>query len=271
MTCDVTSVASSVFSGIRSKPLHTLQMRYWRAIHAEFMTHRAFSRNAGSSRAIPVKTMLKQIWSDPAGPIHWGANQAGMQADAELRGWRLLAAKVVWRLSAKSAAFWSWLAMKIGLHKQVANRITEPYQYINVVVSATDWDNFFELRCHPDAQPEIQELADKIQEVISSTTPQLLKRGEWHLPYLLPEETAYSLSTKIKLSVARCARVSYAPFDGNASIEAEIGRHDRLLSSRPIHASPAEHQAMCTGDITRWKNFSGWMQYRQLVEDNVQL
>lgn len=254
--------------------LWSLQLRYWRAIHAELMTHRVFSRNAGSSRAIPVKRMLRQVWNDPAGPMHWGANQAGMQANAQLVGWRLWAAKKVWRMAAKAAAFFSWLEMKIGLHKQVANRITEPYQWINVVLSTTDTANFYSLRKHPDAQPEFQELAenmyDVMAEAISTGAVHELQPGEWHLIYVTDEERAtLPLDTLVKLSTARAARVSYEPFDGNGSTEKEIERHDLLVGSEPIHASPTEHQAMCTDTLDRIKNFTGFKQYRCYVEDGV--
>src|SRR5690606_30080072 len=119
-----------------------MQLRYPRFIHAEFMTHRAFSRNASSSRAIPVHKMLSQVWNDPATPIHWGASRPGMQAREELKGWKRKAAQAIWKLAGRAACVFAWGAMKLGLHKQVANRILEPWQYIHVVVTATDWDNF---------------------------------------------------------------------------------------------------------------------------------
>lgn len=270
MTCEVEVIKAAVSGGTEHR-LASLRLRYWRAIHAELMTHRVFSRNAGSSRAIPVKRMLKQIWNDPAGPIHWGANQSGMQANEQLTGWRLWAAKKVWRLAARFAAFFSWLEMKIGLHKQVANRITEPYQYINVMVTSTDWDNFFHLRCHPDAQPEFQELALKMQDALEEAPYEVMHEGDWYLPWILPEEEDLPLDVKLKLSTARSARISYEPFDGNASIEKECERHDKLVASEPIHASPTEHAAECTGDSTRWANFTGFRQYRWLIEHGLEV
>lgn len=254
--------------------LWSFQLRYWRAIHAEVMTHRVFSRNAGSSRAIPVHKVLSQVWNDPAGPIHWGVNQAGMQARAELVGWKRALAGSLWRGAAKTMCAFAWTMMKLGVHKQVANRLLEPWQYINVVVSSTEWDNFFALRCHPDAQPEFQELAHRIYFVMSATKQagqmQELNPGDWHLIYTSPEEeTSLPIGTLLKLSAARAARVSYEPFDGNASIEKEIERHDLLVGSEPIHASPTEHQAVCMGNGQGSGNFRGFVQYRKFVEDNV--
>lgn len=266
---EVRVIADSVGpSGIR---ITTIQMRYWRAIHAEFMTHRAFSRNASSSRAIPVKTMLKQVWNNPAGPLHWGQNRPGMQAKFELTGWRRRTAQLLWRGAAKTACVFAWGLMKLGMHKQVANRILEPFQYISVIVTATDWDNFFKLRDHPDAQPEIQHLAQLIRQAMNHSVPKYLNQHEWHLPYVTDEERAiHSVDILRKLSTARCARVSYLTHDGQKpDVEKDIKLHDRLVVAKPIHASPAEHQAMALpSSTTTFRNFRGWMQYRVVLENN---
>lgn len=268
MTCTVIGILAS--RAPHGRTLRTLQLRYWRAIHAELMTHRVFSRNAGSSRAIPVRKVLAQVWSDPAGPIHWGANQAGMQARAELVGWRRALAGGLWRLAGKVACGFAWSMMKIGLHKQVANRLLEPWQYINVLVTSTEWDNFFNLRCHPDAQPEIQELAEAMRQVVMTMDVQYLMPGEWHLPYVMPAESRdFKLETVLKLSTARCARISYEPFDGNSSVDKECQRHDDLVGAEPIHASPTEHQAVAMHGTGFSANFDGWRQYRWYVERGV--
>lgn len=267
----------------------TVQTRYWRAIHAELMTHRVFSRNASSSRAIPVSTMLKQVWNDPAGPLHWGVNQAGMQARAEMVGWRRAAAGMLWRGAAKAACAFAWGLMKLGAHKQVANRLLEPFQYISVIITATDWDNFFELRDHEDAQPEIQHLARSIRAAMKDSWPKRMAAGEWHLPYITDGDydAAYQICKKnritrdepgykeivtilLKLSVARCARVSYLTHDGETpSVKKDIQLHDRLVVSRPIHASPAEHQAVAKPNNYRYRNLIGWKQYRVELEEQL--
>lgn len=269
----------------------TVQTRYWRAIHAELMTHRVFSRNASSSRAIPVSTMLKQVWNDPAGPLHWGVNQAGMQARAEMVGWRRAAAGMLWRGAAKAACAFAWGLMKLGAHKQVANRLLEPFQYISVIITATDWDNFFELRDHEDAQPEIQHLARSIRAAMKDSWPKRMAAGEWHLPYIVDSDydAAYQICKKnritrdepsykeivtilLKLSVARCARVSFLTHDGETpSVKKDIQLHDRLVVARPIHASPAEHQAMARANNNRYRNLTGWMQYRVELEEQLSM
>ena len=263
-------------AGVR---LVTMQLCYPRFIHSEFMTHRVFSRNASSSRAIPVKKMLEMVRNEPAMPIHWGANQPGMQASQEVQ--HVGVAKDLWCIAAKKAADIAEEMEKMGLHKQVANRILEPFQWIHVIVTATEWEGFFELRAHPDAQPEIHELAIRMREAMEQSTPKLLKRGEWHLPYISEEERGmYFEKVLCQMSAARCARVSYLTHDGQKpDPQKDIELYERLVGSKPMHASPVEHQA--TPD-TYYKegsfqeegwgsehlhgNFVGWKQFRKSLE-----
>ena len=132
---EVKMIADSVSEfGVR---ICTLQLKYPRFIHSEFMTHRVFSRSASSSRAIPINKIISQVWNDPAMPVHWGANVSGMQAKKELKGWRLSLAKNIWVTASKFACIFAYLFSKIGLHKQIGNRILEPWQFINVIVTST--------------------------------------------------------------------------------------------------------------------------------------
>jgi len=247
--------------GIR---ITTFQLRYWRAIHAELMTHRVFSRNAGSSRARPSKAIIEQVAHDPWGPIVWGLNEPGMQAnnladiDVEMQSlWS-------WRNAAKRAANSATTLMNLGLHKQIVNRVLEPFTYIDVVVTATDYANWFALRLDEDAQPEIQQLAQVMKDAMEASTPVLLKPAEWHLPYITTNDYAEAqnhvsyviskdrpetlLDLLKKISAARCARTSYKAFDGKvASIDDDLSLFDKLMSGNLKHASPTEHIA--TPDI----------------------
>lgn len=273
MACEVKIIKDSLNpdNGVR---LTTMQLRYWRSIHGEFMTHRVFSRNASSSRAIPINTFLKQVWNDPAGPIHWGANNPGMQAKAELTGFKLWFAKQAWKWTGRMVCGMVWLTNKVAKpHKQTFNRLLEPWQYISVIVTATEWDNFFELRNHKDAQPEIRELAIAMLAAMENSTPEY---REVHLPYVTREEEKMYINGEIdeatlfKISAARCARVSYLTHDGSApSIDKDIRLHDQLVGSVPIHASPTEHQAVIADDDRFYKNFRGWKQYRIDVEERL--
>ncbi|MGV8863253.1 MAG: FAD-dependent thymidylate synthase [Pseudomonas sp.] len=247
--------------------LVSLETRYWRGIHAEVMTHRVFSRNAGSSRAKPLRHVMDQVLNDPAGPLHWGANRPGMQAKEELTGWRLWVAKKLWRLA--SLLMWgvAWGFEKIGLHKQVANRILEPFQWIDVLITATEWDNFFQLRMHPDAQPEIQELATVMHAAIQTSIPRVLSLGEWHLPYVKQQEHGvYPIEELKKFSAARSARISYKNFDGSVSQRKDQKLFTQLTSATPMHASPLEHVATPMPTAAFNRNFRGWGQFRVELE-----
>ena len=267
METNVKVIAASV--NAEGKRILTLQCTYWRAIHGEIMTHRVFSRNAMSSRAVPVKKMLAQVWSHPAEPVHWGRNNPGMQSKSELTGWRKWLARKLWRGAAKAAVVFAWTLDKLGGHKQWVNRLLEPWQWMHTIITATDWENFFELRCHADAQPEFQKLACMIKEEAEKATYTYMAIGEWHLPYVTPKERL-SLTTDLalKVSAARCARVSYLTHDGKTpSTEADLNLFERLAGSRPLHASPLEHQA--TPGESHTGNFTGWTQHRKLWEASI--
>lgn len=248
----------------------TFQLKYPRFIHSEVMTHRVFSRNASSSRAIPVKKMIEQVRNNPAMPIHWGANQSGMQAVDELTEKSLSYVKNEWLFAAINAASTAETMQKLGLHKQVSNRILEPFQHIHVVLTATDFDNFLELRYHEDAQPEIYALASLIKDALETNKPKLLKQGEWHLPYVSDsEKESLDIDTQLKLSTARCCRVSYLNHDQTKpEIEKDVALFERLVGSAPLHASPLEHQARPENklEFCGVSNLKGWVQYRKLFE-----
>jgi hypothetical protein len=273
--------------GIR---LTTMQLRYPKFIHGEFMTHRKFSRNASSSRAIPVKRLIQDVISDPAIPIYWGKNMPGMQAIEEFTD-NERDAMIEWWLELRDMAVKQASMMsRNGLHKQLVNRMIEPWCHINVVVTSTEWANFDALRCHPAAQPEMRALAEAMRDARKASNPRFLKPGEWHLPYVTDDELnalgGYTAGqpdhkdwlTFIKASVARCARVSYLTQEGRTPTFGEdLALYDRLVGSEPLHASPAEHQAtpdtrMSDGfrtDLWRHQeqhaNFVGWRQYRKML------
>lgn len=170
--------------------LTTMVLRYPRFIHSEFMTHRVFSRNAASSRAIPIKKMIEQVEKDPAQPVFWGKNQPGMQAKEELDPVRKERAILYWGAAAYAMVNHAHMLDSLGVHKQIVNRLLEPWQYMETLVTSTDWANFYALRYHPDAQPEIQTLARAMLEAHQASTPTELKLGDWHLPFITPDDRA---------------------------------------------------------------------------------
>ena len=267
--------------------LTTFELTYPRFVHAELLTHRLFSRNSASSRALPTKKLLEQIRANPVMPKWWGRNQSGMQAKVELAGWRLELVKRVW-LGARYPAMWtSRLLNRIGLHKQIANRVLEPWMFITVIVSATEYENWYYLRDSEFAQPEIAWVAEKMRECHRESTPIKSVEGAWHLPYieLVDEdsplyvdltELANALGVSksdqevvqnalVMISTARCARVSYLTHDGKRDYTKDIELHERCRDNG--HWSAFEHCAVALHGSIRSGNFVGWRQYRKTFEN----
>lgn len=262
MTITAKVIAHSRHVG--SPDLITLECRYPRFIHAEFMTHRVFSRNASSSRAVPVSRMIQDVLDDPAMPVAWGSNKPGMQAGDELGNLSRFACQEYWLKARNNAVDMARGMAAHGAHKQIVNRVLEPFAHISVVVTATEWDNFFALRCHPDADPTMRALADAMRDAIAGSDARF---AEWHLPYVSHAESDdldVSINTLALLSAARCARVSYLNHDGSTpDIDKDLALAKRLMDSR--HMSPFEHQAHARPDKDS-NNFRGWVQHRAMVE-----
>jgi thymidylate synthase ThyX len=289
MTIEAKVIEDSISD--EGKRICTLQVKFHRFILPEFNTHRVFSRNFSSSRAIPTKTLLKQVAEEPAMPVHWGKNQPGMQAAEELDPLTKRSARASWIEAAKDAALRASVMSAMGCHKQIVNRVIEPYLWAHGVVTSTEWDNWFSLRAHEDAQPEIHELALRMREAMDTSIPQPLKYNEWHLPYVTEEERNdpfFKLPKNAgllqKISAARCCRVSYLKHDGTRpNISDDLNLFERLAGAVPLHASPLEHQATpdeyhyTNGGYTKLGcvhphlhgNFSGWVQYRKLWEREI--
>lgn len=245
----------------RGKRLTTLEVKFPRFVLAEFNTHRMLSRNSASSRAIPVAKQVNKLTADNmfVGE-HWGSNKPGMQAGAELEGEVLEEVKAIWRETGRYVIEQAKRLEKLGLHKQKTNRIMEAFMWHTVIVTATEWDNFYALRDHPAAQPEIRDAAIVMREAMKASTPIELGYGEWHTPLILPEED-FPLPERIWISGGRCARVSYETHDGRRDPVEDVGLHDRL--SNDGHMSPFEHQARPLEENEQQEgNFIGWYQHR---------
>jgi hypothetical protein len=285
-----------------SPPIYTVRGRMPRCIWPEALTHRKFGRNARSSRAVPIQTMINEIRTNPFLPWHWGKNQKGMQAseecdqqvlvdwDCEIDREDWLSREEAWLSARDSAVHLAERFNEAGYHKQVVNRLLEPFMWIDVIITSTDWANFEWLRNHSDAEPHLQDWAKLCMDAIRSCEVTELSPGEWHLPYITGEDTeaAYmgfgesevgvveGLEWLRQISAARCARISYKPFDGDPSYDRELQRYAGLVSSDHIHASPMEHQAMPDTGFKRnvtqkynnpelHGNLNGWIQYRKLI------
>lgn len=246
----------------QGKNIATFELTYHRYIHGEFMTHRLFSRNAMSSRAVPVAKMLDAIRQAPAMPIHWGKNQPGMQAKEEcdelIENCFSYFNREDWWQSAKDEMIeYAEGFASAGYHKQIVNRLVEPFQMMKTVMTATELDNFFWLRLDEDAQPEIFELARCMRECLEKSEPELLYPGQWHTPYVMHyqmkdqtlgygleengnEPKIISLEEALAISSSCCAQVSYRNLDN--TYDKAMAIYGRLLSGAKVHASPFEHQ-----------------------------
>jgi thymidylate synthase ThyX len=250
------------------KRLTTFEVTFPRIVLSEFNTHRAFSRNSASSRAIPIEKMIERVQSNPFVPSYWGANQKGMQAHEEISDEARERALVIWDRACVDALFYAQLLSRHGVHKQLANRLIEPFMWQTVIVSATEFENFFRLRCHPDAQPEIRTIAVMMRDLYESNTPTEVAPGESHLPLVedreLLEVAGFAMEQIKQISVGRCARVSYLTHDGKRDPQADLDLCARLKASG--HMSPFEHVARSRRSNVSSRNFSGWTQYREEVE-----
>jgi thymidylate synthase ThyX len=242
--------------------LTTLQLRFPRFILAEFNTHRVFSRNARSSRAVPTAKLIEEVRADPVIPVEWGKNRKGMSASEEIPGADRDVAVFAWRRAAHQACESARRMADRGVHKQIVNRLLEPWMWAHVVVSSTEWGNFFAQRLDPDAQPEMRRLAEAMADAMLLGVPRELGWGQWHLPYATEAERLEE-PTVAYVSAARCARVSYAPFGADqADVKADAALADKLIASG--HWSPFEHQAMAWPSSIRCGNFGeSWEQHRK--------
>lgn len=263
--------------------LTTLELEYPRMIHAQMLTHSGMLKmNSSSSRAIPVDDVNDRVKSSPAYPTYWGANKRGMGADEEINN-RVNGStrEEAWKLASKDALLHASYFHSAGYHKQIVNRITEPFQMIKVVLSATEFDNFFWLRLHEDAQPEIRELATLMKEVMDNSEPRELSYGDWHTPYYEDgwwyEGSKHTLGDALKISASCCAQVSYRKLD--KTIEKAYKVHKILFDTDHPHMSPVQHQGtpiVCKNQegvshIDRYgnlwsANLKGWVQYRKILE-----
>lgn len=249
--------------------LTTFVVTFPRMILAEVNTHRMLSRNSASSRAIPVEKRIAQIEADPFVPEQFGKNQKGMQAGESLADEEAEQARRCWLAAAQQAIDHARFLAARGVHKQLANRLLEPFAWHTAVITATDWRNFFALRCHPDAQPEFQRIAYLMLALYQAGTPVPLEYGQWHLPFVTAEDLAeINTYRSMLVSVGRCARVSYLTHDGKRDMDADEALATRLITATPRHSSPFEHVASpCHPGIAVKGNFRGWKQFRHMIAD----
>jgi thymidylate synthase ThyX len=285
--------------------LTTFECTFPRIILAEVNTHKMLSKNSASSRAIPVEKMIARVLEDSYVPTHWGKNQRGMQAEQDVSPDTGKFAEIEWEAARDAAVEQAARLLKLGIHKQITNRLLEPFMWHTALITGTEWSNFFHLRDNKDAHPDFRDLAHAMRELYEKRQPRKLCHGEWHKPLIEDNELAHEFCRTpfdvthllCKVSVGRCARISYLTHDGKRDPQADVDLCVRLLSRG--HMSPFEHVARpmteeelelfkqkkltwdagarawtwlgrhdtrLEGDYTHFLgNLNGWVQYRKLI------
>ncbi|MFT4085377.1 MAG: FAD-dependent thymidylate synthase [Nocardioides sp.] len=293
------SYATEAGPGVR---LTTMEVCFHRFVLSEFNTHRVFSRNSASSRAIPIHKQLAKLTEDLAVPLAWPTEQPGMQGGTDLDADAAGAAEAEWRQLASITINAAAELKHLQVHKSVVNRVLEPYMWHTVVVTSTAWSNFFAQRSSPLAQPEIRAVSELMEAAYAASTPTELATGQWHLPYVQDDEHPATDGTDgtggtgtagwrelARVSAARCARTSYLTQAGVRDRTKDLALYDRLVTARPAHWSPLEHVAtpwpenraagslgftdldgvelsVATDHLPRVGNLLGWRSLRTEVE-----
>lgn len=252
--------------------LTTFILKFPRIVLAEFNTHRMISKNSASSRAIPFKKMLEMVKETPFVPIAWMKEHKGMQGTEYFDEVESENRTKLWLEARDKAAEMAYVLSAMGVTKQMCNRLLEPFMYHTVIATASDWENFFALRAHDQAEIHIQALAYEMLHAYNNSEPRELRPSQWHIPFgdsfqfdkliKLEPKNAHELDLiKVKIATARCARVSYLNFEGKDDYEADLKLHETLASSG--HWSPFEHCAQAHAGDYRSGNFNGFTQYRK--------
>ena len=259
----------------------TFELKMPKCLLAELNTHRMLSKNAGSSRAIPIKKVIERIKEDPYIP-QFTKHQKGMQGEIGDRIFQV-SAKHLW-MKQLDAAIQTALDMEqLGVHKQNANRVLEPWMYVPVIVTGTEWSNFFNLRCAEPTHPDLRAIAREMKRQYDENEFKHLYPGEWHIPFSdgLMDRNQFKFRDALKIATARSARISYATHDGVFDYDRDFGLHDRLLEEE--HKSPFECSARAVtskseypeysylnaGTLVNTRNYRGWLSYRAHLEQNI--
>lgn len=285
--------------GPAGQELATFVIEFPRVVLAETVTHRMnsdtwtdefavcertttpdVSKNSASSRAIPHARFVEKLRADPYMPA-WTGTKGGMQGDPLPAGSQNRADRI-WLDARDSMMAHAEALTAAGVHKQDSNRLLEPWAWVTQVVTSTGpgWANFFALRCHEAAHPAFRRVARLMFLSLRRSRPDRLGPGEWHLPFV-PRDEALSVNwppkgplagwldipPAVRRSPARCAWLSYENHEKDATDAAVDRTCERLVGSRPVHASPFEHQGSpdVDGDGSLAGNLPGWIQLRKLL------
>ena len=262
-------VIAQTFNHRTKSTITTFQITMPRFVLAQLNKHRILSSNTESNRAVPIAKKDAKLLANPYFPLSWGTNQKGMQSGVPLQGFKHHLANLIWFLSLHSQRIYGNLLHRLGVHKEIVNRLTEPFQLVDIVITGTQWDNFFNLRTNITAQPEIREIALLMKKAVTEFPDFQITSDDvfLHLPYVHPEEKEKykdDFLVLFAISSARCARVSYLNHTGNSNVTADVKLFLRLVKSG--HWSALEHCAIASNQLALFGNFIGWIPVRKLFE-----
>jgi thymidylate synthase ThyX len=281
MAHDVLILADSLNQGTGDRLTTFLLPRFPRCLLAELNTHRVLSRNAESSRAIPIAKRIQKIQADPYIPT-FTANQRGM-VGREMDPAAAAQAQAHWLSAMAAAIAHAEQLSAIDTHKDMGNRLLEPFARVPVLVSGTNWENFFDLRTAENVNPDFREVAIAMVELYQQRQPQPVPPGGVHIPFdphwhidletgqLTPQNLHLPIKERLMVSAARCARLSYSQFDGTSDIAKDLELGHKLMVDR--HWSPFEHQAIATPRYSKLTtaNLNGWVSQRTIYELQAEL
>lgn len=242
-------------------------VRLPRIVLAELNTHAALAKNSASSRAIPTATFRQRVLANPYIPWRWPINGKGMvpKEYAAPDSWRSRFATFAWKGGLVVASLAHRLLERIGVHKEIANRLLEPWMWTEVLVTATDWDGFFAQRCHPAAADGVRAAATVLRALLETHQP---TETTLHLPYVQKHEDG-DMRTLFMASARRCRRVSYMRQGVVVSLEEDAAAGAEGLLENPPHLSPYEHAAMALPTNDRHAKFSGgWKSGRHIFGED---
>ena len=278
------------------KRITTLRSIYWLCIHPEHLRHGPISHSVASGRAIPISRTIEQVTDNPWYPSQYGKTHKGMQHSEVFTGDDVHELDKLWLETSRLMLEQVEKFNKIGVTKQLTNRLLAPWVQVRDVTTSTDYDAFLKLRLHDTAEIHIQELAVETLVALATSVPKKLEPGEWHLPFITDDDREYALYTfkeqepesytfpmevedafarhnvsmadqlLILISAARCAYTSYDKNKGKTR-DAELTTAARKLLPYH-HYSPFEHQARAR-NVSKYYvsgRSRGWQQARKILE-----
>lgn len=243
--------------------LTTIEATLPRSVAADLLSYRAFSRTMPPNRQLDLKTMIEAVRKDPVNPT-----LTSLTPKAQLLG------KVEWRKALEVAIERAEHlgGGDIGMGADVVARLLEPFSWLTIVITSTEWANFFAQRCRPHGQPEIQHLAELMRAAYASSKPEKVAMKEWHLPYIDESERSTPVEKLRMVSIVRCSRVSALNAEGQRDAEADLALYDKLIGDGDAGGnwSPFEHVATPADDVKFYGNLRGWRQFRKnFPQENI--